>query len=349
MASKRFFTLSILGCLAVSVVSPAFVYAADQEWSPGTAPTLDPQRIRVGGGEFIDNGNAIQIQKGETVQLSAVSVDQDILICKPDRSKDEISTDPNPAVNWSTTGGTLSAARTNSGASTTFTAPNATGSFTVTAVPDDNTQGGNGDPLNGHPGSREDGPNSTGGASIVIKVIDSCPTDASLGIGCSISNTTLFSVGYKTGGLLTKQTAVSGGTPPNPPNNWNDTYIKEHVSLNAGDTTAIDSDLLHPLTIAYFCTGGAEGFVVGKGRQTLSIGGENCVRSAEDNKFWDDHLTIQTKSILNVAGPKTIVCDQHYSCGGNNLNGNFTITRTLTRTIYGSPAYYVTTVGTTKN
>jgi hypothetical protein len=223
---------------------------------------------------------------------------------------------------------------TNSGVATTYTAPNTTGTYTLEASPDDDTFASPGNRPSGDSGNRNDDVGS--GVTINIKVIDGCPTSVSLATTCSLPTNwaNFWAASYpntKTFGLLTAKHTVSGGTPPNPPNNWNGLFIREELGLHPVNSgTAQDSDL-DGITKAQICSATVQGFVLG---QTAGAVG-SCTRPAADDSFWDDHVLggdrVQLNGVVNAT--KTVICKQEYFCHQTKLNvgtnNRFKLTRTL--------------------
>jgi len=302
--------------------------AVAANWYPigikGTAPYLDPAAIQVGLGLFYANSSTITVVQGDTVTLRATSKDKDTKEEYDGASCSYIYTgvwDTSDVI-WSSNGGGLpDPLRRSSGATITFTAPTLGPSedsrtIKITATPDDNTTAAPGNRPAGDTGNRNDDPGS--GVYIYFKVIKNCPTDASLGSSCSPTFAWMFAQGTKTAGFKTVQVQVSGGTPPNPPNNWNGIFIKETITLHPTDPgTAVDADFDVANYRNNFCAASVQGFVV----YTSQGPYDGCPRAAATNKFWDDHWTFSTIPVLKEGKPdKTVNCRQKYFCKTTQLD-----------------------------
>jgi hypothetical protein len=312
-----------------------------------TAKTL------VGGSDPLGQGGTVTIIEGQTLGLSATSSDKDTKTPASGAAREVADT---PNVVWSCSAGNVSAARTASGASITFTPPaipngQATVSATVTAKPDDDTIAAPGNRPVGDTGNRNDDPGA--GVTITIKVIKNCPTKATQSSTCTLdAYATYWAAGYRTWGFLTSQITVSGGTPPDPPKNWNGLFVREEVVLHPTTPgTAAAADFNGGATPAQFCTATVQGFIVGQSPGPIST----CPRAAADDTFWDDHGSSSTASLLKVGkGPKTVICQQKYFCK-DTLLGTLTITRSFQDKKWtppappGAAAVDVTEVTITKN
>jgi hypothetical protein len=341
--------------IVLTVTMPSF---GAKDWSPTpSAPVLSPNKITVGLSDPFGNGATIIVQKGEKVTLSADATDNDTWT---DATTGGTSPDTT-TIEWSKSGGTfnLSPAR---GKSIEWTAPTTTGTYTVTATPDDASTADPGSRPAGDTGNRNDSPNAGGAVTINMRVIDSCPTDIAMTGSCSLPNNwanywAAVYPGAKTRGFITTLMTVSGGAPPNPappaapPNNWDGTYIKEFVTLHSvDDGDAVAADFVGGLTPANFCTATVEGFVVGISPGSITSPGVPpantgvCARAATLDSFWDDHAVgpYGVKILVGAAGTtKTVICEQKYKCKDTTLNvganNRFKITRSFSNVTYTPP------------
>jgi hypothetical protein len=307
--------------LGIVTAAPAI---AQTSWAPTPShPYLDPDKIQVGKALHYSNGTTILVQKNEKVTLSAKAKDQDYFTVGSSGGTQDDAT----IVEWSKSGGSfnISPARANS---IEWTAPNATGTFTVTATPD-----------------REDPPNSSAARSITFVVLDSCPADIGITSTCSLPTNwgnywAAVFPGAKTGAVLhsTRMTVSGGAAPPTPPGNWNGLYIKEIVGLHPVNSgTAGAGDFNFGVTPGVVCTASVEGFVVGSSQGSITwpsvpAGG------------WDDHAGPTFSGALLVGGAgtsKTVICAQTYKCGNVTLhagsNDRFKITYTFSNVNYTPP------------
>jgi hypothetical protein len=129
---------------------------------------------------------------------------------------------------------------------------------------------------------------------------------------------------------------VSGGTPPNPPNNWNGLVITEVVQLHPTDPGVQNNDdFENGYTREGACAGSSQ-FVVGTGSIMPPKGG--CYFTAADNSFWDFHITpARTYTILKAEhGPVTVNCRQTYKCKDTNLSPTFKIRRSYANATLGN-------------
>jgi hypothetical protein len=338
------------------------------DWVPvgsqGTVPQVSPAGIKVGAGLTYGSGSTITVTQGDTVNLSATSIDKDTKkVTNPDCTVTETGENDSCDIIWGSNGGGLPAPlRRASGATIVFTAPalaegENSRTIAITATPDDNTTAAPGNRPAGDTGNRNDDPGTA--VTLNIKVIRSCPTDAALGANCSPPFAWLFANlgGVKTAGLKTVQTVVSGGTPPNPPGNWNGIFIKETVVLHPTNPgTGVDGDFTVAGYRAASCTATVQGFIVGTSQGAFGP----CPRTATDNAFWDDHGSFNSNPVLVQGRPdKTVNCQQKYFCGATQLhtpgaNSAFIITRSFHESTYDPdgagplPAYRVNEVTVTK-
>lgn len=352
---KRKSTLLVISL--IFVVSGAVTNTAvAAHWYPvgskGTKPELDPAGIQVGGGLWYGKTFTITVVQGDTVDLRALSKDSDTK-----REYDGCVYTYTPvwettcAIVWSSDGGGLpDPLRRESGVTITWTAPTLDPNETsrtvkITATPDDNSTAAPGSRPAGDTGNRDDNPNNGKRIYIYFKVIKNCPTDASLGSECSPTFDWMFAnvtVGpqedpVKTAGFKTVQTQVSGGTPPNPPNNWNGMFIKESLDLHPiDDGTAEDPNFEMAGTKASCCTASVQGFVVGT--ELPDFG--SCSRPAQTNRFWDNHTMWSNIPLLKEGlEDKTVICQQKHYCKNTQLltagaNNAFSITRTFHENYY---------------
>ena len=292
--------------LTVLFVSGSAVFG--QGWEVHTPPSIE------GGIKCTDStsspipGFTILLQKGESVKMSAKVIDVDRKL-KASSTEYEYKNDDGEVVWTKTGGGTLTPARTASGAVTTYTAPDTVGTYQITATPEDK------------PTLADDAAGS--GYSITIKVIDSCPDSISIGSSCSPIPEWTY---WKSFGYLMTQMCVSGGTPPSPPGNWNGLMVREVVvpksnSCGAGDFN-INPD-----------SNGTSTWTVGSGGTGWYTNNcsQKCYAGNADNCLWDHHSSTYKDTVALVAGhgPCVVKASQTYFCKDKPIGG-FIITRTYT-------------------
>lgn len=324
-------------------------------WSPTPSePMLDPKKVNVGGGYEADDNGTITVVQGEKIKLSAKAKDTDTLNGSDGTTQ---TFDDGASIVWSASGGTFNISRTASGQQTEFTAPNVpegqdSTTVSVTATPDDDSIDNPGGPLDENEGNRNDTPNANGKATLNIKVLKNCPQTVTLKSTCMVPYEAGWQTGLKSFGIMTAHQEVGGGTPPNPPNNWNGLYIKEVAVRHPNDPG--DAEAQHfdgGYNPDQHCPRASAGFVVGSAKSDLP----NCQRPAVDNRFWDDHSFQAALPVLKEGeNDRTLNCQQKYYCGNTELNGTFKITRKFHNTTYdpdgsgpGAP-YRVTEVQTSK-
>ena len=315
-------------------------------WYPDSEPQLD--YIKNGGQEIANNATLV-IVDGGSVTLRAQSADIDKLT-EDDGSGGTTETfeEDTPQVIWSATNNgkvnNNTSVRVGSNASIIVTFP-ALGegvesdTFTVTAKPDDDSTQAPGGPLgSGNGGNRDDAPGP--GQTITIKVIRNCPDNIEIAQSCPypINWNDYWDnhPGEYSYGKLAVRMEVSGGTPPDPPGNWNGLVVKEAV---LGPTPVLSAAELAKFEPEYNpnsnCGGSAE-FVVGLG--TAGSSG-NCVYVSADNSFWDIHIhgAIPVPfTTIKQGETQAVSCSQVYKCGGQVIGEDitFTITRTFTDSNY---------------
>ncbi|MCP4609680.1 MAG: hypothetical protein GY845_13295 [Planctomycetes bacterium] len=325
-------TLLIL-LLFFAVSSMVTNTAMAAHWVPvgshGILPQLNPVGIFVGGSiAYYYGGVVIVVKQGDTVNLTAYSRDKDTKIVYYNDIpvytgvwEDECD------IIWSSNGGGLpTPLRRARGATITFTAPTlgqyeTSRTIMITAQADDTTTAAPGTRPAGDTGDRNDSPG--GGTYIYFKVIKNCPVYATLGTTCSptfawmFANEIVNNQPAKTTGFKTVPVTVSGGTPPIPPNNWNNMFIKETMVLHPTAQSAPDSDFDLPNMRSQFCTASIQGWVVG-----CSIGAyDGCPRTLANNRFWDDHGMVNIIPVLKDGkDDKTIHCLQKYWCATTQLD-----------------------------
>jgi hypothetical protein len=205
------------------------------------------------------------------------------------------------------------------------TVPSSTQPESVTV--DVTTTGYGGNSFNGG----GDGQSATSGQSPSVPVVTPCPTGITYNAAGSFSFPTVAQVypGDKSGAGLIAQMDVTG-----PLSSYNSVQIVE--VLTAGTNSC--------QTYGLAACGTATTFTVGNANPANGspIGGQ----PATTNAFWDNHLTLSTASILPAGKTCQAVCMQQYTCKGNNLGKQFTITRTFTASTYESVP--VTNVSATK-
>jgi hypothetical protein len=283
------------------------VNSAFAGWEVYTPPRFTGSPgINVVNGDRQASGATIVIQKGEKIKLSANTIDEDI--DREIESPDVYGYDGPAEVIWTKSGGgILKEGRTQCGVENEFTAPNQIGNITITAQADD------------HPYHANDGAGES--TTLNIRVINGCPNDINISSTC----TTLpdWST-FKTFGYLVTKMCVSGGTPPNPPNNWNGLQVTETVGVNSTGTTCTDAKL-NGITVASACTGNGT-FTVGLGCDTTL----DCLCPQANNCFYDSHLSIDKYEVRLKSGESScdIVCSQEYFCNGTSL-GKFNIRKTF--------------------
>jgi len=329
---KRKSTLLVISL--IFVISGAVTnIAGAAHWYPvgskGTKPELDPAAIQVGGALWYGKNFTITVVQGDTVNLRAKSKDSD--------TKEEFDGcvytytqvwETKCAIEWSSDGGGLpDPLRRASGDTITWTAPTLDPNETsrtvkITATPDDNSTAAPGSRPAGDTGNRDDNPNPGKSIYIYFKVIKNCPVNATLGSECSPTFAWMFAnqkhnnQPVETAGFKTVQVQVSGGTPPNPPNNWNSMFIKETIILHP-KPGAPDSQFDVPNMRNIFCKASVQGFVVGTSQGAY----DGCPRAAATNKFWDDHWLWGTIPVLKEGKKdKTINCRQKYFCKTTQLD-----------------------------
>lgn len=279
----------VVGALALSAGRNALA----QGWEVHTPPVIE-------GGIQINPpdvnqmpGFTIVMQKGQTMKLSAKVIDVDRKL-KASSTEYDYKNDDGEVAWTKTGGGSLSPARTASGTSTTYTAPAAVGTFTITATPDDK------------PTLADDAPGS--GFTINVKVVDSCPDSISGAWACNPVPDWTWWTSY---GYLYSQMCVSGGTPPNPPNNWNGLLVRSNMITKSNSCNAVDFNIIPSCDQSYT-------WVVGSGY--VGLGGEHCTtqcnRSNADNCFIDELKMTNKDSSYLVAGhgPCEYVCEAAYYC-----------------------------------
>jgi len=373
----------ILSLAALAFLTRATMVNADV-WSPSPPPALTPSCIAVGPvvemGYCAPNNATITVTEGNKIKLNAKSVDFDTLASGsgpsqlvPDQSGLSWEQDPpifraGPTVVWTSNApNSLSGGRVLSGTVVEWTAPPVPQgmteqSWTITIYADDGTLGmpGRIDPATKHTGNRDDF--DSAGLTITIRVIKACPTTLTVASTCQVpqaanqpysliwQNAQLNAV--QSWGWLSATMQVGGGTPPNPPNNWNGLVITEQVALHPTvASTMTAADFTGGEAPATVCTGGGH-FVVGYSQGGLGFPGppsplnvfnQACPVPAADNRFYDLHAAIGFGG-LSLAKPavagKTVVCQQKYFCGTTQLsaNGSFKITRTYTATTWTPPS-----------
>jgi hypothetical protein len=317
-------------------------------WDPAPAPVLIGNCITVGG--FCrPGGSTFTIVAGATVTLSATSQDNDTVT---DATGVHVVPDPglNPQVVWSCSAGFLSSPRVNSGTNIIWTAPGLDvgqniRNETVTAQPDDDTTAAPGNRPAGDLGNCDDNPGA--GVTINFRVVRGCPTTLVVGTTCNLppgtaatptTFATYWAQNYRTWGYLASGMDVGGGTPPNPPGNWNGLLIMEVVTLHPTNPgNAVAADFNGNYTPAQACMGSGT-FVVGN----AGGGTAPCAGAQANNRFWDFHWTNWNQCLLvpGALANRTVNCQQTYYCNNNQLpaNGTFIITRTFTRNMWTPPA-----------
>lgn len=294
--------------LALLFVLGGMATAHGQAWEIHTAPVLDGgiQITPPDVGQLA--GFTILVQKGETITLAAKVIDVDRRL-KASSTEYEYKNDDGEVIWTKTGGGTLSPARTASGAATTYTAPTTTGTYQITATPDDK------------PTLADDNPGS--GMTLNVKVVDGCPDSIGNGSNCTPVPEWTY---WKTYGKLCQQRCVSGGTPPNPPNNWNGLVIREVVVPKSNSCGASD------FNISPDCTGHSS-WVVGSGTSGYFDDhcSPKCYCSNADNCFWDHFWRRSSTQTWLVAGhgPCIVKCSQTYFCKDTPIGG-FILTFTYT-------------------
>jgi len=310
----------LAGICVLGLASQGSVAWAQGAWQVYTAPQISGGGIQVDGPPGRGTGT-ILVQKGQSIPLSCNVVDQDAR----DNGSGGMEVKPDAGmVIWteSSGSGAFSLTRTASGDTTTYTAPNMTGTFTITAQADD-------EPGLAPDGTRfaDDAPGAT--TTLNVKVIDNCPKSIGGSIFCSAVPDWTF---WKSAGWSIAKMCVAGGTPPTPPGNWNGLCVHEVVAYNDIAAGCVGADFnVEP-------TGKCDGdstWTLGQGNTgyrpdwngitTKCFVGDsdNCLNDA----FWDRW---QTGLYLKPnKGPCTIICDQEYFCNTNSL-GKFKINRTFT-------------------
>ena len=181
--SERLMTM--VGIALLSSANSAFA-----QWQVHTAPEFPGNTgIKVHEGIRQGDGDTIVIQKGESIKLSASAVDVVKVVVE---ANDILANDATEII-WTTTGGTLANNRTASGAENEFTAPNSTGTITVTVQADDK------------PNLANDNPGES--VTLKIKVVDGCPGSISMSSSC---NGTPNWSQHITFGLLVAKICVNG-------------------------------------------------------------------------------------------------------------------------------------------
>ena len=284
---------------------------AMSQWQVHTPPEI-AAGIFIDGADQVSSGGTILLRPGQQVGLSAAVIDLDR---KPNGSGGFDVQPDDGKVLWTKTGGTLSLTSTTNNQTTTYTAPNDVGSYTVTAQADDK------------PTLADDNPGGT--RTITVKVVDGCPTTAAIASTCVATGpdwTRLLTAGHRV-----NKVSVSGGTPPNPPNNWNGLVVREVVNNPVVKAPCAVADFNE--APANICNGSSS-WVVGGGATGISPAqffSTPCVIAQADNSFWDTYLTLSnTKLYLKAGkGPCDLWCDQEFFCKDTSL-GKFTIKSTFT-------------------
>jgi hypothetical protein len=275
--------------------------------------------------------------QGESVNLYATSKDEDTL---SDGTTTETRED-DAAVIWTASGGgiIMLPARTDSGKPWKFTAPMVPAGMESIAVgvmaqADDDSTAPPGGPLEGHPGNRDDQPGAS--VTIAVRIVKSGPTTVKIVRQKALTQFTEFWANNypdrKTAGCLASQLEVSGGTPPDPPKNWNGLFVREDIRRHPTDPgNATDADFDFDIKADQFASASHEGFVVGSAGSAGSrfapfIG----PTPAADNCFWDFFAVLATEPVLKEGSPdKTVRGLQTYSCKTGELTPKFVLTTTF--------------------
>ena len=289
-------------------------HAIGADWEVHTPPMIEGTGISVVGDPNSPPGTTIIIQKKQVINLSAKVIDVDKRL-KASSTEYEYKNDIGE-VEWSKTGGgTLAPARTGSGVSTTYTAPDAVGDYTITATPDDK------------PDLADDAKNTTGKVTLTVRVVDACPTTAATGSPC---NPVPKWDKWKTHGCLVAQVTVSGGTPPAPATNW-DGLIVKHVRTKKS-ATCMDTDFDKPfnceLTTSFtvgnsYTTGWVNGTAANMVQRCYVGDASNCFNNLVSASFESD-LALKAGK-----GPCEVKCDEEYFCNTTSL-GKTVLTLTYT-------------------
>ncbi|MHC4178673.1 MAG: hypothetical protein ACYSWU_14275 [Planctomycetota bacterium] len=348
--------LAAVLCATIGLADPGQAWA---QWTTESGespedPTLDPGIIKVGS-DSVGPGAPLILVEEDSVVLSATAKDYDRVLIGTDQVAEDHTDEC--WVHWSAGGGSFAPkTTTESEEATTFTAPTVPPgqsfiSFSLTAKADDDEHANpEGDPPDsdddpGGPlcgieeGDRNDEPGTS--VTITVIVVKQCPTTIYLGSTCFYpSNYANFWSTYypavKMYGLLYSKLVVSGGTPPNPPNNWNGLVITESVGLHPEDDGTAENSDFTGLTKAAICLGSST-FIVGQpGGYTHG----SCTSPGADNAFWDFHGTQYGTLKFNEGPSKTVICQQKYFCAGTQLTrdgtnpATFEITRTYTNSTH---------------
>jgi len=309
-------------------------------WSP---MPQSPQMVGIYNGKSQKvSGETLMIVEGQTLELYGKSKDLDTLT----DGTTTTTQDDEANVIWSANGGGAvddPPRRVSDGKMTITPPPVPPGApyftFTVTAQADDyRTED---DPPGSlpppHTGNRNDAYGNS--HTVTIKVLKVCPSNVSISSTCTDPPdwTAYWNANYgvRAYGFLATRMAVSGGSPPNPPNNWNGLVIKEAVVVHPTDPgTALDGDFEIGVTRAGFCKGSGQ-FIVGLAPGTTSVG--TCTFPAAENSFWDFHGTGPKEYTLIKEGvpTRTVNCRQVYKCKDTNLTPSFKITRSISNVYVG--------------
>lgn len=321
-------------------------------WADGASPILGyGQKIYVGRGAYMSSGATITMIQGDTVQLSAGSFDSDDITRTCPTPEITSCYEDVPYIKWSVSGGQVSSTRVVSEQLIDFTAPTLSASetsrvVTVTYQADDDTTSGNGTPYNTttDTGEHEDAPGECG--TLNIKIIKSGPTS----VTCETHETPadyddFWEAGYRTHGYKIFKCKVSGGTPPNPPDNWNGFFVKETMEFNSIDVGDLTNSHLDYVNVDVFRVATSQGFIVGQ--EGINFFDES-VLPATDDIFYDTISRFGPSPVLkDGVTPKNIkILHKYYS--NSTLLGSFVRIHTLSNTTFdpdgsGSvPSYRVT-------